>query len=495
MIRRKWDRVVPLPKKVEFGEDLIELGNDWNLVGVEEFPEVRKKWSSAFRLSEGSNDKAVSLTLCDLDKEAYEISISDKDIKVRAGSEVGFDYALETLWQLSPDGRILKGEIADSPDLKMRGFHVNFDSYRQMDIHEAKYAIKNAAKLKLNTILLEYAERFPYEKHSSIKAPSALSKEEVEELVETARGNNIEVIPLQQSIGHLNYLLRHDKYAWIREEDIRKDQLCPLNPDAFKVFTELAEEVIQLHPGIRYFHIGGDEARRLGTCPKCKEKVEKYGVSRLYIDYINSVSQWLSERGLTPIIWDDMLCAHPEALDDLDRRITIMYWEYWTTSKESPYFIARYNRRGQPVTTYDERWDSEWTDELTDLERSIMKTFARGVPLEESLGKEFMDLYGPYLGDKFPKRIKGYPYLEFYMDKGFKVIGAPTTLGNGDSYHTLPNYWRFIPNIRTACERAHEAGAEGVITTAWYNYIPLMFHFGLAATAHFAWGLPEERRK
>ena len=85
MIRRRWDRVVPLPKKVEFGEDLIELGNDWNLVGAEEFPKVRERWSSAFRLSEGSDDKTVSLTLCDLDKEAYEISISDKDVRVRAG--------------------------------------------------------------------------------------------------------------------------------------------------------------------------------------------------------------------------------------------------------------------------------------------------------------------------------------------------------------------------------------------------------------------------
>ncbi|NLA83884.1 MAG: hypothetical protein GX854_05005 [Clostridiales bacterium] len=63
-------------------------------------------------------------------------------------------------------------------------------------------------------------------------------------------------------------------------------------------------------------------------------------------------------------------------------------------------------------------------------------------------------------------------------------------MGNGDDYHSLPNYWRFIPNIRTVCERSIEAGAEGVITTAWYNYHPSMFHLGIGATAQFSWGLP-----
>jgi hypothetical protein len=73
-----------------------------------------------------------------------------------------------------------------------------------------------------------------------------------------------------------------------------------------------------------------------------------------------------------------------------------------------------------------------------------MKTFIRPVNLKESLSKKFMDLYGGYFGDEFPKRVKAYPYIEFYMDKGFQVIGAPTCLGNGDDFHTLPNYWRFI---------------------------------------------------
>jgi hypothetical protein len=207
------------------------------------------------------------------------------------------------------------------------------------------------------------------------------------------------------------------------------------------------------------------------------------------VDYMNSLCEYVLSRGLTPIIWDDMLCAHPEALDMLDKRTVIMYWDYWTVGNPSPYFIARYDRNGKPVQVADERWKDLWKDELSDLEASVMKTFIRPVNLKESLSKKFMDLYGGYFGDEFPKRVKAYPYIEFYMDKGFQVIGAPTCLGNGDDFHTLPNYWRFIPNIKTAAERCAVAGTLGMITTAWYNYHPLMFHLGIGATAQFSWGV------
>ncbi|MGI6611350.1 MAG: DUF4838 domain-containing protein [Limnochordia bacterium] len=488
---RAWQRVTPVPRDVRLENERIRLDNQWSLQVPLEWRQAGEQWVKTFGLAGDPRDRVVSLNYREMATGEYELKIGTDRLDVTAGDEVGLQYALQTLWQLSPDGEIPLGEITDGPALKMRGFHVNFDSFRQMDFDEAAYVLRHAAQLKLNTILLEYSDRFPFDKHSLIQAPTALAREQVKQLVNSATENHLEIIPLQQSIGHLAYLLKHDAYSHLREEETHRDQWCPLHPGSFQVWTELVEEIIALHPSMRYLHVGGDEARRLGQCPKCREKVEKYGVSRLYIDYMNQVIAWLAERNLTPIIWDDMLCAHPEALDDLDRRLVIMYWEYWTTSKSSPYFIARYDRAGKPVTVCDERWKTEWASELTDLERDVMGRFVRGVPLEESLGPKFMRLYGPYLGPEFPKRIKGYPYLEFYRDQGFKVIAAPTTLGNGDNYHSLPNYWRFVPNIRTACERAREAGVEGVVTTAWYNYTPLMFHLGLATTAQFAWGAVE----
>lgn len=511
-IFNKYKRVVPVPKKVVFDGGNINLHNNWcieiNNNGMlnktyknnNAITNIAQKWTQKFGLADmccnygaelnGSCAKKVELCIeTNFEKEEYKINVGTGQIKISAGSEKALEYALQTLWQISPDGIIPSGVIEDKPSLKIRGFHINFDSFRQMDIEEALNVIETTAELKLNTILLEYADRFPYEKHSRIAVNTTLKKEDIKRINDKANELGIEIIPLQQTIGHLEYVLEHEYYKSVRENNESMSQVCPLNPDSLTLIKELLEEVIKAHPGIKYIHLGGDEASSLGKCPACREKVEKLGVSRLYIDHINSLCDFVISKGITPIVWDDMLCTHPEALDLLDKRIVIMYWDYWTVSKSSPYFIARYDRNGKPVTVCDTGWDNEWKHELADLERSIVNTFASKVSLQESLSEKFIELYGPYLGNEFPKRIKGFPYLEFYQHKGFKVIGAPTSLGNGDDYNTLPNYWRFIPNIRTVAERCIEAGAEGMITTAWYNYHPLMFNMGVGATAQFAWGV------
>jgi hypothetical protein len=227
-IRDHWDRVVPRPEKVIQYEGQIELGEGWGLIGGDD--RTRQEWLDTFRLSSVAQDRNVILSLRAMDPEAYEIYIEQEDLRVAAGSQVGLRFALKTLFQFSPDGRFPQAKIEDGPSLKMRGFHVNFDSFRQMDMDEASYVLNSAAKLKLNTNLFEYSNRFPFKKHARIKAPTALTLEEVTELLKMARDHDLEVIPLQQSIGHLDYLLLDDHYAWIREEEVHKDQLCPLHP-------------------------------------------------------------------------------------------------------------------------------------------------------------------------------------------------------------------------------------------------------------------------
>ena len=508
-ISDKHKRVVPMPKKAVFDSGYIKLDNTWVLKtdGIKQDNEAERiylkriceKWSKKYSLSMES-DKTGALCLKvsgtvipsidnNMDPEEYIVTIEKSTVNILSGSVKGIDYAMQTLWQISPDGNLPTGRIEDKPSMKIRGFHLNFDSFRQMDINEALYVLETAADLKLNTVLIEYSNRFPFENHKQIAVNTTLLPEDILKINKKAQELGLEIIPLQQTIGHLEYLLRHDQYEKIRENLDSESQICPLNPLSIKIVEELLDEIIQGHPGIRYIHLGGDEARSLGKCLSCKDKVEKHGISKLYIDYMNSICEYVINKGLTPIIWDDMLCAHPEALDLLDKRIVIMYWDYWTVSKSSPYFIARYDRNGKPVQTGDSGWDNEWKHETTDLERSIMNVFVRTVPLKDNLSDNFMNVYGNYLGDEFPKRIKGFPYIEFYQNKGFKVLGAPTCLGNGDDYNTLPNYWRFIPNIKTAAERCIEAGTEGMVTTAWYNYHPAMFHMGIGATAQFSWGV------
>ena len=196
----------------------------------------------------------------------------------------------------------------------------------------------------------------------------------------------------------------------------------------------------------------------------------------------------LSTRGITPILWDDILCAHPEILGALHESAWIMYWDYWTTQSPSPLLVARYNpHRKQAGVIYDRRWLDEWKGELPEVAANILRDHARPVELAETPGPEFLRVYGPYLGDELPKFVRGFPYLEYYQAAGRNVIGAPAGPGEASEWLGLPNFPYYAHNIKAVTERCVHAGAQGIITTAWSNFPPEAFYPTLLATAQFTW--------
>jgi hypothetical protein len=163
-IKYRYKRIIPMPKKAVLNEELIELGSDWSVEADACLDKIALKWVDSFKLSAQKNGKTISLNVnTDLEDEEYKIEISTNKVLIQGGSKTAVEHAFKTMWQLSPEGKMPTGIIEDRPLLKMRGFHINFDSFRQMDIKEALYALKTAADMKLNTVLFEYGNRFPSE--------------------------------------------------------------------------------------------------------------------------------------------------------------------------------------------------------------------------------------------------------------------------------------------------------------------------------------------
>ena len=169
---------------------------------------------------------------------------------------------------------------------------------------------------------------------------------------------------------------------------------------------------------------------------------------------------------MTPILWDDILRQHVEVLDDLPREAVLMYWDYWTTCDPSANFMApRLNEHGL-VT--DIRWRKEWEAELGPVERQVANACAEPLDLERELPEGFLRRFKRYLGDEFPKRVRAFPYLEYYRDHGFNVIcGGAGDLGNND-LSALQDFPRYAGNMSCFAKRAVEAKALGVIATTWF---------------------------
>lgn len=461
----------------------------WSLSDLSGFPGIASRFARLFELPMTPRKKTFTI-LCNknLADEEYHLEMASDRIEVSASGEWGFLRALSTLTQLRDGPYLPLGRVHDWPRLKIRGIHIMFECFRQMGFAEAMQLLNSATRLKLNTILLEFGDRFPFQgRHKDIAALSALTRDEIRELLAFARDNGLCAIPLLQSLGHLNYVLKHDEYAAFREEDCDREQLCPSNEQSFQLFTELAEDILSLFGEIKFMHIGGDETRHLGCCPRCREKMEKTSKGALYAGHINRICEWLVEKGITPLVWDDILCANPEVLDGLHPAAWIVYWDYWTTSSPSPLLVGRYDHGERATVVYDEQWNGKWKGELSTVEERTLAAYASPVKLEKQLSKEYLRVYGHCLGSQLPKFARAFPYLEHYQQKGRKVIGAPTCSGNHSTWYGLPDFPRYGENIHCFAERCIEAKSAGLITTAWYNRTPEILIPGLISTAEFTW--------
>ena len=267
----------------------------------------------------------------------------------------------------------------------------------------------------------------------------ACSKEEFSSILGDARQAGLEPIPLVQTFGHLEYVLRHGRFVGLREEPRAHAQICPSNPEAVKFVREMCAEVRELFGNPDFFHVGGDETRSLGVCPACARRVASAGAAGIYLEHVRAVSDPLIAAGARPILWADMALAHPEVLDGMPREVVFCDWDYWTGD-------------GSPETV-------------------LMWAGGQGVRLDTSeaasMPETFLSRYAEFL---YPNGTSGPAAAWFYTDYlrscGYDVIVAPSARCAGDNMF-FPRAVH-VPNCIGACARALiDRRARGVMITSW----------------------------
>ncbi len=218
---------------------------------------------------------------------------------------------------------------AKSAGFKIRAFYIDC-RVQVMTVSAIKEFALDLSKKGINALLIEYEATFPFEKHSTLTNSLAYSRSDIKEIVKYCASLGMDVIPLQNCFGHCEYILRHDRYASLREDSKEVSQVCPLKIDeAKKIFREIFEDVASLHPS-KYFHIGADETYLLGNCKNCSKKDK----SRLFVDYVKAMCQILEDMGKTPIIWADIILKYNGAAGELPKNLVFVDWNYgWSPDK------------------------------------------------------------------------------------------------------------------------------------------------------------------
>jgi len=182
-------------------------------------------------------------------------------------------------------------------------------------------------------LLIEWEDAFPWT-DTDLRAKTAYTEAEVRTILGKAAELKLEVVPLIQSFGHLEFVLKHRKNRNLREKAEFLMDICPLHDDAAKTIIGLFEDVLRLHPGIKRVHLGGDEVWSLASCEKCKPFADKNGKSALYLHHIEPIIKAVKEHGITPMLWDDMMRHWP--VPELKRMqgTQLVVWRYGTDIEE-----------------------------------------------------------------------------------------------------------------------------------------------------------------
>jgi hexosaminidase len=220
-------------------------------------------------------------------------------------------------------------QIPHNPEnqFKVRGFHLDL-RIQVMPMPALKDFAKKLSQSGINTLIMEWEGTYPFEKHPLIPNRYAYTKAEIVDFVKYCNTLGIDVIPLQQSFGHVEYILRHERYKELREDQKDYSQVCPLQTKQDSaLFTDLYTELVSTHTS-KYIHIGGDETYLLGHDERCKLKVAQEGKSKLYIDYIRMLCGIVIKLGKRPVLWADIAMKYPEAIKLLPKGTVLVDWNY-----------------------------------------------------------------------------------------------------------------------------------------------------------------------
>lgn len=233
--------------------------------------------------------------------------------------------------------------VAAAAGFKVRAFHLDMRS-QVMTLQALKSLTTDLSRRGINMVIMEYEATFPFDDNATLRNPYAFSRHDVRELVAHCRRLGIDLVPLQNCFGHCAYILRHPRYAALREAEWDISQVCPSRlKAATTVFTSIFKEIAALHPS-PYIHIGCDETLLLGHCRECR----KSDPAKLFADYVNAMCRIVHSLGKRPIIWADIARKYPQVVDRLPRDLIYVDWNYGSDMKDFEK-IARLRDRGATV--------------------------------------------------------------------------------------------------------------------------------------------------
>ncbi|MBQ9114829.1 MAG: beta-N-acetylhexosaminidase [Clostridia bacterium] len=388
--------LIPKPKYAEerFGEFVINaettLYADDNLTFARDNFNSFVETTCGYKLPVVVSKQAGIAFIYDrhIHKEGYILDANVGSIIIKASSEAGAFYAVQTLRQLTLGDLIDDAEfltlhavyIDDEPMYNMRSILLDESRYFfGMDV--VKNLLDMMAYHKLNTLHWHLTDnegwRVEIKKYPLLTEKGAIRKgtqtmawgnqcidwtlhegyytqQEIKEIVQYAERLNITIIPEIDMPAHFGAAIA--SYPWLSCRDVEMDVpiihggspekngighviACAGKESTYRFIYDVLDEICALFPA-PYVHIGGDEAPKSEwkKCPHCQKVIEEMGLKdeeNLQGYFNNKIAVYLKRKGKRMIGWNEILTSKK-----LDNSIIAEYWTQRRDMKVENYLLS-----------------------------------------------------------------------------------------------------------------------------------------------------------
>ncbi|MBE5971209.1 MAG: hypothetical protein E7246_01615 [Lachnoclostridium sp.] len=405
--------------------------------------------------------------------EAYQVKIDERGILIKAGSEAGAFYAIQTLKQIIANGPVPYLEIEDQPDFEYRGFYHDITRGKIPTVETMKQLIDQMAYYKMNSLQLYVEHVYEFEECKElIKQTGFYSKAEMQELDEYCKERFIDFIPSLSTFGHLCELLELDEYKHLRvlkdfeisenrwHERMAHHTLDPRLPESEALVKSLIDQYVPAFTS-ETFNICCDETFDLQSMDS------EIDAGKLYVEFSKKIIDYVKSKGKKVMMWGDVLLEYPECIEEMPEDVLYLNWDYGVDTPEEK--VQKFSELGRkqivcPGTTSWSRFCEEVATEEQNITRMIdfgYKYGALGV-LNTNWGdwgnpaSLEMAMYGMVLGAAKSWTADTVPGEAFYSAVNHLLYGAENAIQILKEVSAAHMQIKWLPFTRTYLEKRYK---------------------------------------
>jgi len=284
--------------------------------------------------------RALPSTAAPAKPDGYLLRIEAKGVELHYRDEDGLHAGVATLRQLLREygRRLPRLIIRDFADFPKRGVMLDISRGRVPTLETLLELIEHLADFKINELQLYTEHTFAYRNYEPVwKGWGPITAEEILRLDCRCRQLGIELVPNQNSFGHLRHWLAHPPLHKLAEVDrpyanpdgtyVRyPSTLAPGHPGTLPFLRELYDELLPCFSSER-FNVGCDETWDLGR-GQSKIPTERLGKGKVYVDFLKKIHAEVESRGKQMMFWGDIILHYPELLRELPPDVVALNWGY-----------------------------------------------------------------------------------------------------------------------------------------------------------------------